>query len=97
VPTHKEVGANFDALLRFRGFFVKKGIPPERLAYLERIFSQGFATTSFQRFNESKYMKVVDPYRDPKNSVKLINKTIDNYSRYYQDFLQQTLNDYFKR
>lgn len=97
VPTHKEVGAKFDPLLRFRGFFVKKNIPPERLAYLERIFSQGFATASFQRFNESKYMKVVDPYRSPKDSVKLINKTIENYSEYYQDFLLQTLNDYFKR
>jgi tripartite-type tricarboxylate transporter receptor subunit TctC len=97
VPTHREVGAKFDALLRFRGFFVKRGVPDKRRAYLEKIFSQGFATTSFQRFNESKYMKVVDPYRDPKNSVTLINKTIDDYSRYYQDFLQQTLNEYFKR
>jgi tripartite-type tricarboxylate transporter receptor subunit TctC len=97
VPTHKEVGAKFEPLLRFRGFFVKKDIPEERLAYLEKVFTQGFATTSFQKFNESKYMKVVDPYRNPKDSVTLINKTIGSYSKYYQDFLAQTLNEYFKR
>lgn len=97
VPTHKEVGATFEPLLRFRGFFVKKDVPPERLAYLEKLFTLGFATTSFQEFNESKYMKVVDPYRSPKDSVTLINKTIASYSQYYQDFLAQTLNEYFKR
>ena len=97
VPTHKEVGAKFEPLLRFRGFFVKKDIPPERLAYLEKLFTLGFATASFQKFNESKYMKVVDPYRSPKDSVTLINDTIDSYSKYYQDFLAQTLNEYFKR
>ncbi|MGI9478567.1 MAG: tripartite tricarboxylate transporter substrate-binding protein [Hyphomicrobiaceae bacterium] len=97
VPTHKEVGATFEPLLRFRGFFVKKGIPPERLAYLEKIFAQGFATKAFQDFNESKYMKVVDPYRNPKDSVTLLNNTIEAYSKYYQDFLAQTLNEYFKR
>lgn len=97
VPTHKEIGATFEPLLRFRGFFVKKGVPPERLAYLQKIFSQGFATSSFQKFNENKYMNVVDPYRNPEDSVTLLNNTIEAYSAYYQDFLQQTLNDYFKR
>lgn len=97
VPTHKEVGATFEPLLRFRGFFVKKGVPPERLAYLEKIFAQGFATKQFQDFNESKYMKVVDPYRSPKDSVTLLENTIKEYSKYYQDFLAQTLNEYFKR
>jgi len=67
------------------------------LAHLQKIFTQGFATTSFQSFNESKYMNVVDPYRGPKDSVKLINKTIENYSKYYEDFLHQTLSEYFKR
>ena len=97
VPTHKEVGADFEALLRFRGFFIKAGVAPERRAYLERLFAQGFATASFQKFNESKYMKVVDPYRGPKDAVKLLDDTILAYSKYYQDFLQQTLNEYFKR
>jgi tripartite-type tricarboxylate transporter receptor subunit TctC len=97
VPTHREVGATFEPLLRFRGFFVKKGVPAERLAYLERIFAQGFATTSFQKFNESKFMNVVDPYRNPKDAVVLLDKTIAAYSLYYQDFLLQTLNEYFKR
>jgi len=97
VPTHKEVGATFEPLLRFRGFFVKKGVPPERLAYLEKIFAQGFATRSFQKFNESKFMNVVDPYRNPEDAKKLLDTTIKAYSAYYQDFLQQTLNEYFKR
>ncbi|MBU2534198.1 MAG: tripartite tricarboxylate transporter substrate binding protein [Alphaproteobacteria bacterium] len=97
VPTHKEVGADFEPLLRFRGFFVKKDVPPDRLAYLERIFAQGFATKSFQDFNESKFMTIVDPYRGPKDAVKLIDQTIESYSKNYQDFLLQTLNEYFKR
>ncbi len=33
-PTHREVGADFDALTRVRGFYVKKGVPQDRVDYL---------------------------------------------------------------
>jgi hypothetical protein len=42
-------------------------------------------------------MNVVDPYRNPKDAVVLLDNTIQAYSLYYQDFLLQTLNEYFKR
>ncbi len=97
VPTHKEVGAKFEPFMRFRGFFVKRGIPQRRLNYLKKVFTQGYRTKSFQAFNASKYMTIIDPYRDSNGSVTLINQTIKSYSKSYEDFLQQTLNDYFKR
>ena len=97
VPTHKEVGANFEPFMRFRGFFVKRGVPQKRLDYLKKVFTQGYKTASFQKFNASKYMTIIDPYRDSDSSVALINQTIKSYSKSYEDFLQQTLNDYFKR
>ncbi|MCH9808506.1 MAG: tripartite tricarboxylate transporter substrate binding protein [Alphaproteobacteria bacterium] len=97
VPTHFEVGAGFKPFMRFRGFFVKAGVPEERLKYLQDVFAKGYKTDSFQKFNASKYMTIIDPYRDPEGSVTLINETIESYSEAYQDFLLQTLNDYFKR
>lgn len=97
VPTHKEVGAKFEPLLRFRGFFVKKGTPTQRLTYLQNLFASAYKTPSFQKFNESKYMTIIDPFRDPKSAKQLINQTITSYSKSYQDFLAQTLNEYFKR
>ena len=97
VPTHREVGAKFEPLLRFRGFFVRRGTPQRRLAYLQNLFTAGYKTQSFQAFNASKYMTIIDPYRDPTSSVQLINQTIESYSRSYEDFLAQTLNEYFKR
>ena len=97
VPTHREVGAQFEPLLRFRGFFVRRGIPKQRLDYLQKLFTAGYRTPGFQKFNASKYMTIIDPYRDPRSSVELINQTIKSYSRSYEDFLAQTLNDYFKR
>ncbi len=97
VPTHKEVGAKFEPLLRFRGFFVKKGTPPQRLTYLQNLFASAYKTPSFQKFNASKYMTIIDPFRDPQSSKELINQTIESYSKSYEDFLAQTLNEYFKR
>ncbi|MGI9410069.1 MAG: tripartite tricarboxylate transporter substrate-binding protein [Hyphomicrobiaceae bacterium] len=97
VPTHKEVGAKFEPLLRFRGFFVRRGIPHARLAYLQKLFAAGYKTSSFQKFNESKYMTIIDPFRNAQSATSLINQTIENYSQSYEDFLAETLNEYFKR
>ena len=86
-----------DGNVRFRGFFVKKGTPTQRLTYLQNLFAAAYKTPSFQKFNESKYMTIIDPFRDPKSAKQLINQTITSYSKSYQDFLAQTLNEYFKR
>jgi tripartite-type tricarboxylate transporter receptor subunit TctC len=85
VPTHKEAGADFEALLRFRGFYAKKGIPAERLDYLEKVFAAGFAHDSFQAFNEKKYMHLIDSYRDTAGSVALLNGAIDTYKTVYEE------------
>ena len=97
VPTHKEVGAKFEPLLRFRGFWVRNGTPPRRLSHLQKIFADGYKTRSFQAFNKSKFMTIVDPFRNPRDSVALINKTIETYTVAYEEFLKETLNEYFNR
>lgn len=85
VPTHREVGADFDALLRFRGFYAKKGVPTDRLAYLEQIFAAGFEQDSFQAFNQKKYMNLIDSYRNSEDSISLLNGAVDTYQSVYRD------------
>ena len=85
VPTHGEVGAGFDALLRFRGFYAKKGVPDDRLSYLEQVFAAGFQQESFQAFNEKKYMHLIDSYRNTADSVSLLNGAVETYQAVYQE------------
>ena len=85
VPTHGEVGAGFDALLRFRGFYAKKGVPDDRLGYLEQVFAAGFQHESFQAFNEKKYMHLIDSYRNTADSVTLLNGAVETYQAVYQE------------
>lgn len=85
VPTHKEVGADFDALLRFRGFYVKKGTPAERLNYLAAACQKGFQTESFQAFNKSKFMHLIDSFRDSKGSIDLVNGAVETYKTTYKE------------
>jgi len=85
VPTHLEVGADFDALLRFRGFYAKQGIPEDRLAYLEQIFAAGFQHDSFQAFNEKKYMNLIDSYRNKEDSIALLNGAVETYQAVYKE------------
>ena len=84
VPTHKEVGANFEALLRFRGFFVKKGVPQERIDFLSAACKAGFNTKSFQEFNKKKFMHLIDSFRDTKGSIKLVNQAVKTYQDVYK-------------
>jgi len=85
VPTHLEAGGGFDALLRFRGFYAKPGIPAERLDYLERVFAAGFEHESFQAFNEKKYMNLINSYRNREESIALLNGAIETYQQVYED------------
>jgi len=85
VPTHLEAGADFDALLRFRGFYARKGIPDERLAYLEQIFAAGFEQDSFQAFNEKKYMNLINSYRNKEDSIALLNGAVETYQAVYKE------------
>ncbi len=84
-PTHKEVGADFDALTRFRGFYVKSDVPRDRREYLAAACEAGFKTESFQAFNEKKYMHLIDSYRDTEGSVQLINDAVATYRAMYKE------------
>jgi tripartite-type tricarboxylate transporter receptor subunit TctC len=83
-PTHKEAGADFDALTRFRGFYVKQGVPEERIAFLAAACAAGFKTADYQAFNEKKYMHLIDSFRDTEGSVALINDAVATYREMYR-------------
>ncbi len=85
VPTHIEAGADFEALLRFRGFYIHPDVADDRKRYLEATCKTGFDSASFQEFNESKYMTLIDSYRDTAGSVELINAAIKTYGDVYKE------------
>ena len=84
VPTHKEMGMDFEPLLRFRGFYVHKEAPADRVEWLKWAFQRGYCQDSYQKFNESKFMTVIDSYRDTEGSIELINATIPQYRAVYK-------------
>ncbi len=84
-PSMTDVGLAFTPLMRFRGFYVDKGAPAERVAYLQCVFQNGFNTDSYQVFNKSKFMDLIPSFRDTDGAIKLINETIDIYKTVYKD------------
>ena len=84
VPTHLEMGMDFEPLLRFRGFYVHKDAPKDRVEWLKWAFQRGYCEDSYQKFNESKFMTVIDSYRDTEGSIALINATIPQYREVYK-------------
>ncbi len=83
-PTHREAGMDFDPLLRFRGFYVHKDAPADRVEWLRWAFQRGYCEDSYQAFNESKFMTVIDSYRDTDGSKELIARSIDQYRDVYK-------------
>ncbi|WP_224404849.1 tripartite tricarboxylate transporter substrate binding protein [Afifella sp. IM 167] len=83
-PTSKEVGADFDPLTRFRGFYVKSGVPEDRIAFLENVCKAAFETEAYTKFNKDKYMDVIDSFRDHKGAVALINNSAKAYKEMYE-------------
>ncbi len=83
-PTHREAGMDFDPLLRFRGFYVHADAPADRVEWLQWAFQRGYCEDSYQSFNESKFMTVIDSYRDTDGSKELITRSIDQYRDVYQ-------------
>ena len=84
VPTHLEMGMDFEPLLRFRGFYVHKDAPKDRVKWLQWAFQRGYCEDSYQKFNESKFMTVINSYRDTAGSIELINATIPQYREVYK-------------
>jgi tripartite-type tricarboxylate transporter receptor subunit TctC len=85
VPSLKDVRAKFEPLLRFRGFFVHRNVPKERIKFLEWVFAQGFNSPEFQDFNKKGYMDLIQSYRDSKGAKKLINEAITVYTNVYKE------------
>jgi tripartite-type tricarboxylate transporter receptor subunit TctC len=84
VPSLTDAGLDFDPLYRFRGFYVHKDAPAERVAWLKWAFQKGFCEDSYQKFNDSKYMTLIESYRDTAGSQALITSTIDQYREVYK-------------
>ncbi len=84
VPTHKEMGMSFTPLLRFRGFYVNAKAPADRVKWLQWAFQRGYCQDSYQKFNDSKFMGVIDSYRDTAGARVLINSAIDQYREVYK-------------
>ncbi|MEM9044606.1 MAG: tripartite tricarboxylate transporter substrate binding protein [Pseudomonadota bacterium] len=82
-PTHREMGMDFDPLLRFRGFYVHADAPADRVEWLKWAFQRGYCEDSYQAYNESKFMTVIDSYRDTEGAKDLINRSIDQYRDVY--------------
>jgi tripartite-type tricarboxylate transporter receptor subunit TctC len=85
VPTHREKGMDFEPLLRFRGFYVHKDAPADRVEWLKWAFQRGYCEDSYQAFNEKKFMTVIDSYRDTAGAIELINTTIPQYRDVYKN------------
>jgi len=84
-PTHREMGMEFDPLLRFRGFYVHADAPADRVEWLKWAFQRGYCEDSYQSFNDSKFMTVIDSYRDTDGAKDLIGRSIEQYRAVYKD------------
>ena len=85
VPTHREMGMNFEPLLRFRGFYVHKDAPTDRVDWLKWAFQRAYCEDSYQAYNESKFMTVIDSYRDTNGAIDMINGAIAQYRDVYKE------------
>lgn len=79
VPMLTEVGADFEPLTRFRGFYVKAGTPDDVVTYLESVCREAFQTEQYQAFNRDNYMDVIDSWRDREGAVRLIESATETY------------------
>ena len=85
VPAMAEVGLDFVPLMRFRGFYVHKDAPPDRVKYLQWAFQNGYDTESYLAFNKKKFMDIIPSYRDTEGARELINETMMIYKMVYKD------------
>ena len=84
VPSMTDVGLAFEPLMRYRGFYVKAGVPEDRLKWLQWAFQKAFFQESYQEYNKTKFMDLIDSFRDTEGSIELINQTADIYRKTYE-------------
>ena len=85
VPSLTDAALDFDPLFRFRGFYVHKGIPQDRLEWLQWAFQKAYCEESYQKYNESKFMTLIESFRDTEGSRDLITTTIGQYRDVYKE------------
>ncbi len=84
IPDLTDAGLDFEPLFRFRGFYVHKDAPADRVEWLKWAFQKAYCETSYQEYNESKYMTLIESYRDTAGSQELITATIAQYRDVYK-------------
>ena len=84
VPSLTEAGLDFEPLFRFRGFYVHKDAPADRVEWLQWAFQKAYCEESYQSFNESKFMTLIESFRDTAGSQELITNTIGQYRDVYK-------------
>lgn len=82
VPAMGDVGMAGEPLLRFRSFFAGRSVPEKRLAWLEQALRAAWQSEAFQSFNRSKYMDVIESYRDRAGAEQLLEEAILTYRSY---------------
>ena len=85
VPSLTDAGLDFDPLYRFRGFYVHKDAPADRVEWLQWAFQKAYCEQSYQDYNESKFMTLIESYRDTEGSRELITQTIGQYRDVYKE------------
>ncbi len=84
VPSLTDVGLDFEPLLRFRGFYVHKDAPAERVEWLQWAFQKAYCEPSYQKYNESKFMTLIESFRDTAGARELLAGTIEQYREVYR-------------
>lgn len=85
VPNLTDAGLDFEPLLRFRGFYVHADAPADRVKWLQWAFQKAYCEKSYQDFNESKFMTLIESFRDTEGSKELITATIQQYRDVYKE------------
>ena len=85
VPSLTDAGLNFEPLYRFRGFYVHKDAPADRVKWLQWAFQKAYCEQSYQKYNESKFMTLIESFRDTQGSRDLITNTIGQYRDVYKE------------
>ncbi len=84
VPNLTDAGLDFEPLLRFRGFYVHANAPEDRVKWLQWAFQKAYCEESYQKYNESKFMTLIESYRDTAGSIELIDSTVGQYRDVYK-------------
>jgi putative tricarboxylic transport membrane protein len=85
VPTVFDIGAGFDLLLRYRGFWILPGVPEPRRRTLESAFRAAWQSEEFQAFNRQRAMDLIPSYRSHEEATAMIEKSIDTYREIYRE------------